>query len=156
MFSPTYICNLKKSITLSPFAPKKYEFRCFLLIAFFPKGLISPKDGVLCYFLPAVYIEVNSVGLSILVMTPMTWILFPCGSVNFGFPLPQTAPIITSQMCFWPKEDLMEQSANLLPCGEMDTQKLTQKMVEGTVIMESLNWHLKQNSCYLCCPRYMI
>ena len=156
MFSPTYICNLKKSITLSPFAPKKYEFRCFLLIAFFPKGLISPKDGVLCYFLPAVYIEVNSVGLSILVITPMTWILFPCGSVNFGFPLPQTAPIITSQMCFWPKEDLMEQSANLLPCGEMDTQKLTQKMVEGTVIMESLNWHLKQNSCYLCCPRYMI
>lgn len=126
MFSPTYICNLKKSITLSPFAPQKYEFRCFLLIAFFPKGLISPKDGVLCYFLPAVYIEVNSVGLSILVMTPMTWVLFPCGSVNFGFPLPQTAPIITSQMCFWPKEDLMEQSANLLPCGEMDTQKLTQ------------------------------
>ena len=126
MFSPTYICNLKKSITLSPSAPKKYEFRCFLLIAFFPKGLISPKDGVLCYFLPAIYIEVNSVGLSILVMTPVTWVLFPCGSVNLGFPLPQTAPIITSQMCFWPKEDLMEQSANLLPCGEMDNRKLTQ------------------------------
>lgn len=72
-------------------------------------------------------------------MTPMTWVLFPCGSVNFGFPLPQTDPIITSKMCSWPSEDLRKQSANLSPCGKMDTQKLTQQTVEGAIIMESLN-----------------
>lgn len=67
-------------------------------------------------------------------MTPMTWVLFPCGSVNFGFPLPQTAPIIMSKMCSWPKGDLMKQSANPSPCGKMDTQMLTQLMGEGSVV----------------------
>lgn len=76
-------------------------------------------------------------------MTPMTWVFFPCGSVNFGFPLPQTAPIIMSKMCSWAKEDLMELSANPSPCEKIDMQKLTQQIVEGSIIMESLNGHLK-------------
>lgn len=77
-------------------------------------------------------------------MTPMTWVLFPCGSVNFGFPLPQTAPIIMAKMCSWPKGDLMKQSANPLPCGKMDTQMPSGWGwgPEGTIIMGSLHSHL--------------
>lgn len=50
-------------------------------------------------------------------MTPMTWVYFHVVPLTF-FPLPQTAPVIMSEMCSWPKGDFRKPSANLPSCGE--------------------------------------